>query len=185
MGKKTQYSSKKCAQLIETAKELFFRHGVRRVTVEEICERAKVSKVTFYKYFTNKDELVKHISEDLINQGFSKYDEINELDISFPEKVDLITRWRIGFFSTIDSEFIEDILSIEDVTAEMKHRYIRNIVAAQLKGEVRKDISPELIWLVTEKLNELVRGASWKGVFTDYSEFQRQLRRMYFFGLLE
>jgi AcrR family transcriptional regulator len=141
--------------------------------------------VTFYKYFDDKEELVKHISDELIIRGFSKFDEINELDISFTEKVDLITQWRIDFFSTINSEFIEDILCIEDVTEEMKKRYIKNIAAAQIKGEVKKELSPELIWLVTEKLNELVKNGCWKEFFSDYSEFQKQLRKMYFFGLLE
>ena len=184
-AKKKEYTSKKCKQLIETAKDLFFKHGVKRITIEEICKKANVSKVTFYKYFSNKDELVRYIRDELISHGFSKYDEINELDIGFPEKVELITKWRIDFFSNIKSEFIEDILSTDDTIEEMKRRYLKNIEAAQIKGEVRKDISPELIWLVTEKLNELVRDGSWKKVFSDYSVFQKQLRRMYFYGLLD
>lgn len=183
--KKKECTSKKCTQLIETAKELFFKHGVQRITVEEICKKSNVSKVTFYKNFTNKDELVRYIRDELIKQGFSKFDEINELDIGFPEKVELITQWRIDFFSNIKSEFIEDILSVEETIEEMKKRYLKNIEAAQIKGEVRNDLSPELIWLVTEKLNELVRDGSWKEVFSDYSEFQKQLRKIYFYGLLD
>ena len=178
-------TSKKCSQLIETAQELFFKHGVQRITIEEICKKANVSKVTFYKYFSNKDELVKYIRNELMNQGFSKYDEINEIDISFPEKVERITQWRIDFFSNIKSEFIEDILSVEDTIEEMKIRYLKHIEVAQKKGEVRKDLSPELIWLVTEKLNEIVKDGSWKEIFSDYSTFQKQLRKMYFYGLLE
>lgn len=183
--KMKECTSKKCTQLIETAKELFFKHGVQRITVEEICKKSNVSKVTFYKNFSNKDELVRYIRDELIKQGFSKYEEINELDIGFPEKVELITQWRIDFFSNIKSEFIEDILSVEETIEEMKKRYLKNIEAAQIKGEVRNDLSPELIWLVTEKLNELVRDGSWKEVFSDYSEFQKQLRKIYFYGLLD
>ena len=67
----------------------------------------------------------------------------------------------------------------------MKRRYLKNIEAAQIKGEVRNDLSPELIWLVTEKLNELVKDGSWKEIFTDYREFQKQIRRMYFYGMLD
>lgn len=185
LEKMKECTSKKCIQLIETAKELFFKHGVQRITVEEICKKSNVSKVTFYKNFSNKDELVRYIRDELIKQGFSKYEEINELDIGFPEKVELITQWRIDFFSNIKSEFIEDILSVEETIEEMKRRYLKNIEAAQIKGEVRNDLSPELIWLVTEKLNELVRDGSWKEVFSDYSEFQKQLRKIYFYGLLD
>ncbi|WP_373482794.1 TetR/AcrR family transcriptional regulator [Acetobacterium sp.] len=184
-AKNKKYTSKKCTQLIETAKDLFFKHGVKRITIGEICNESNVSKVTFYQYFSNKDELVRHIRNELIENGFSKFDEINELDIGFPEKVELITQWRINFLANLKSDFIEDILSVEDTIEEMKSRYLKNIEAAQTKGEVRTDLSPELIWLVTEKLNELVRDGSWKEIFSDYSEFQKQLRKMYFYGLLD
>ncbi len=175
----------KKTQLIEAARALFFKHGVRRVTVEEICSKANVSKVTFYKYFDNKQEIAKHIGEELTKFGFARFDEINGLDLSFPEKIDLMTQWRVEFFSLVSSDFIEEILDMESVYAEMKQRYLENIKAAQQKGEIRKEISVELIWLVTEKLNELVKEGSWKSIFSDYSQFQRQLRRLYFYGLLE
>ncbi len=175
----------KKTQIVDTARALFFKHGVRRVTVEEICSKAKVSKVTFYKYFDNKQDIAKYIGDELTKLGFARFDEINELDLSFPEKIDLMTQWRVEFFSPVSSEFIEEILDLESVYVEMKQRYLENIKAAQEKGEVRKEISVELIWLVTEKLNELVKEGSWKSIFSEYSQFQWQLRKLYFYGLLE
>ncbi len=180
----TGKQSKK-SQVVDAARDLFFRHGVRRVTVAEICNKANVSKVTFYKYFDNKQVVAKHIGDELIELGFARFDEIKGLDLSFPEKIDLMTQWRVEFFSQISSEFIEEILDLEGVYAEIKKRYLENIKAAQERGEIRQEISVELIWLVTEKLNELVKEGSWKSIFSDYSQFQRQLRRLYFYGLLE
>jgi AcrR family transcriptional regulator len=176
--------STKFDDLVETAKNLFYRHGVKRVTVEEICKKANVSKVTFYKYFSNKDAIVRHIRDELMEAGFAKYDEIVAMDISFPEKIDLITQWRIEFFSQMKSEFIEDIVSFEETMTEMKMRFMVNISTAQAKGEVRTDLSPGLIWLAAEKLNEIAIDGSWKGVVSDYNELHRQLRTLYFHGLL-
>jgi AcrR family transcriptional regulator len=171
--------------IVDAARELFFKHGVKRVTVEEICRKAKVSKVTFYKYYNNKQDIAKYIGDELIKLGFDRFDEINGLDLSFPEKIDLMTEWRMEFFSQVSIEFIEEIIDLESVYAEMKQRYLENIKAAQEKGEIRKGVSVELIWLVTEKLNELVKEGSWKSIFSEYSQFQQQLRRLYFYGLLE
>jgi hypothetical protein len=107
------------------------------------------------------------------------------LDLPYPEKVDLMTQWRAVFFSQMVPEFIEDVLVFEDIHQEVQKRYLRNITDAQEKGEIRPDLSPELILLVTEKLNEIVKEGSWKAIFTDFTEFQRQIRKMYFYGLLE
>jgi AcrR family transcriptional regulator len=178
-------SAKKHSLLVETAQGLFFKHGIKRVTVEEICEKSGVSKVTFYKYFSDKMQLAQFIIDKLNEEGFSKFDEIHRLDLPYPEKVDLMTQWRIEFFSQMSNEFIEDVMAVGDLKEEFKRRYLRNIEAAQKKGEIRPDLSPELIWLVSEKLGEIAKDGSWKGVFSDFNEFQRQIRKMYYHGLLE
>jgi AcrR family transcriptional regulator len=184
-SQKSARTKKKYTQLVETAKRLFLKHGIKRVTVEEICEKASVSKVTFYKYFPDKMKLAHIIVELLNDEGFSKFDEINQMDIPYPDKVDLMTQWRAAFLSQMATEFIDDALVFEDVQKEVENRYLRNIVNAQEKGEIRPDLSPELILLVTEKLNEIVKDGSWKAIFTDFNEFQRQIRQMYYYGLLE
>lgn len=172
-------------QLIEAAKRLFFKHGLKRVTVEEICETAGVSKVTFYKYFRDKRYLAEIIRDELVETGFSRFDEIKSMNIGYPEKIDLMTQWRISFLSRMSSEFIEEVLSLEDIHEEVRTRYLANISDAQEKGEIRQDLSPELIWLVSEKLTEIITEGRWKSIYADYGEFQRQLRKLYFYGLLE
>jgi AcrR family transcriptional regulator len=57
MGSELHQDNKKYQDLLNTARELFFKHGTKRVTIEEICEKADVSKMTFYKFFRNKEDL--------------------------------------------------------------------------------------------------------------------------------
>jgi AcrR family transcriptional regulator len=45
-------------RLLETAYELFSRHGIRAVGVDEVIERAGVAKATLYRHFPSKDDLV-------------------------------------------------------------------------------------------------------------------------------
>ena len=176
--------SNKQRDIIETAKKLFFRHGTRRVTIEEICRTAKVSKVTFYKYFSNKAGLVDTIGNELVDTSFSRFDEIGEMDIPYPEKIQRMTDWKMRFFSQIKDEFLSEMVSLDSVTQKAKERYLQNFARAQEHGEIRQDLSPELIWLVTEKLNELIEDGNWKTVFDDYQLFQEQMRTLFFFGLL-
>ena len=83
------FNSPKFKQIVNTAKELFYKFGIKRVSVEEICQTAQVSKMTFYKYFPNKIELSKHIFTELIEENEAKYDEIMASDLSFAEKTDI------------------------------------------------------------------------------------------------
>lgn len=176
--------SRKKQDILLTARKLFSLHGARRVTIEELCRKAGVSKMTFYKYFSNKNDLVKTIKANLMEEGFGKFDEIAALKVPYPEKIQLMTRWKVEFASKIGADFIREMVSIDDFVEEAKKRFLANIASAQEEGEIREDIDPELIWIVVDKLNELTRDGSWKKVCDDYGRYQEQIRNLVFFGLL-
>src|SRR5215831_10549371 len=46
------------ARILAVAAELFYRHGIRAVGVEAIAEAAGTNKMTLYRHFPSKDELV-------------------------------------------------------------------------------------------------------------------------------
>ncbi|UCH62031.1 MAG: TetR/AcrR family transcriptional regulator [Fidelibacterota bacterium] len=176
--------SKKREQIIRTAEQLFSRFGAKRVTVEEICREANVSKMTFYKYFPNKVELVRTIRDDWEEEGFRRFDEINAMDLPFPEKIDLMTQWKVEFAARVNAEFIRELITTDEALERFKRRYLGNIASAQEKGEIRSDIDPEFLWMVVEKLAELVKEGSWKKVFSEISQYQHQLRTLLWYGLL-
>src|SRR5689334_3992630 len=45
-------------RILAAAGELFYRHGIRAVGVESIAEAAGTNKMTLYRHFESKDELV-------------------------------------------------------------------------------------------------------------------------------
>jgi AcrR family transcriptional regulator len=45
-------------RLINAATELFYAHGLRAVSVDKVIESAHTTKVTFYRHFKSKDDLV-------------------------------------------------------------------------------------------------------------------------------
>src|SRR5712691_4367354 len=46
------------ARILAVAGELFYRHGIRAVGVDAIAEAAGTNKMTLYRHFASKDELV-------------------------------------------------------------------------------------------------------------------------------
>src|ERR1700750_2911659 len=46
------------ARILAVARELFYRQGIRAVGVEAIAEAAGTNKMTLYRHFASKDELV-------------------------------------------------------------------------------------------------------------------------------
>jgi AcrR family transcriptional regulator len=182
--KQPEKYSKKQQQLEVTAENLFNQHGIKRVTIEEICRKAGVSKMTFYKYFDNKMGLVKHIWDNWIEEGFNKLDEINAMDISFPEKIERMFEWKRAFTSKMSIEFIEDFLHIEGGVEKVRGRFFQFIIESQKKGDIRPEVRPEFIMAVLDKLYELARDENLIKKYPHFIEFNRELKDFLWYGLL-
>lgn len=45
----------------KTAAKLFLKYGLRSVSIDDICNELRISKKTFYTYFSQKDELIESV----------------------------------------------------------------------------------------------------------------------------
>jgi AcrR family transcriptional regulator len=182
-AKPVQKKSKKREQIIETATNLFMRHGIKRVSVAEICTKAGASKMTFYKYFSNKIELVEHIWRKLLEEGFNKLDEIDAMAIPLPEKIQLMFNWKRDFVANISDVFTEEILPININVEGYRKRFIQFIVDAQKRGEVRREIRPKFFIAVLDKLQELALDEELVKSYPSFIEFNREIKDFLWFGI--
>ncbi|CAN7573629.1 TetR/AcrR family transcriptional regulator [Caulobacter sp. LjRoot300] len=69
-------------RIFETARELFYREGIRAVGVDEIVSRAGVTKPSLYRSFKSKDELVAAVLRE-VETGF--WDRFAAAEAAFPD----------------------------------------------------------------------------------------------------
>jgi AcrR family transcriptional regulator len=62
------------ARLVAVASELFYRHGIRAIGVEAIAEAAGTNKMTLYRHFASKDELVAECLRQVAGQGAARWE---------------------------------------------------------------------------------------------------------------
>src|ERR1700747_1605886 len=55
-------------RILAVAAELFYQHGIRAVGVEAIAEAAETNKMTLYRHFSSKDELVAEYLRGLFRE---------------------------------------------------------------------------------------------------------------------
>ena len=124
--------SPKFKQIVKTAQELFYKYGIKRISVEEICSTALVSKMTFYKYFPNKIELAKHIFSELLEENEKKYDNIMAKKCSFTEKVDQIVNLKLDSMNSMSNDLIKEVLTanpeIEQLFAQKRKYFYTKMI---------------------------------------------------------
>ena len=68
-------------RIVTTARDLFHKHGIRGIGVEAIAEAAGTNKMTLYRHFTSKDELIVECLQNAADEGLAKW---QLLETDFP-----------------------------------------------------------------------------------------------------
>jgi AcrR family transcriptional regulator len=185
--------SPKYIQLVEAAHGLFWRHGIKRVSVEEICRTAGVSKMTFYAHFKNKVELALYVLRKVMQTGIRAYRDIMDRDASFAEKAADFIQLKIDANPEVSREIIEELVysPIPEI-AEYIHGQTRqniqllldDLAQAQQKGEIRQDIKPEFLLFFIQHMIELASDERLTGMYASPQDLTRELLSLFFYGIL-
>lgn len=154
----------KYQNIIQKGKTLFWKHGIKRVTVEEICREAKVSKMTFYKFFKNKTDLAKTIWESVMVDSITRFKDVVEGDLDFQEKVMKMFVIKRQASDDISLEFIKDVYKIpklglhaqiEKYSKETLQIFFNFLKDSQNKGLIRKDIKVEFVMYYFNQMSNM------------------------------
>lgn len=187
------FPTKKYSQLVSTARELFMKYGIRRVSVEEICKTSSVSKVTFYKYFSNKEDLARLLIKEMLEEGDAKYHTIMSRDIPFPEKIEQFIKFKLEYGKQFSKEFYLDWISyspkIQQMISEWSTRaqteFLAMLEKAQKEGHIRKSVSIDFISYFLNKINEMVKDPVLLELYADTYTLTRDLTSFFFYGIME
>ena len=184
----------KLQQIVDTAHDLFFRFGFKRVSIEEICRTANVSKMTFYKHFKNKNELVKFLMNEIYDQASNEYYEIMDQNIPYAEKTEQAIQWKLVMQENMSQEFINEYLDSSDPEIksyflqkrkEVLNEIINDYQKAQKNGDIRSDIKPEFILYMITKLTEMYKDDNLLKMYNTPKGLTKEVINFFFYGILE
>lgn len=66
-------------RILKGAEELFFRYGIKSITMDDISRHLAVSKKTIYQFFKDKDQLVDKLTEHTLMVNQSEFDRIQSI----------------------------------------------------------------------------------------------------------
>lgn len=190
---KSNHKNQKCQQIVATAHDLFMRFGIRRVSVEEICSDSAVSKMTFYKYFTNKIDLIKYILNQIYSEQMTQYREIIAQQAPFPKKVEQILQLKHKQTVMMSQEFFNDLWKnpnseIVELLEQMKEDSFNEILNdfkfARENGDIRQNLKPEFIMYFLNHIIEMTQDENLLSLYGSPNELMMELTNFFFYGIL-
>jgi AcrR family transcriptional regulator len=181
-------------KIMGAARHLFFRYGTRKVSIEEICHEAGVSKMTFYRHFKDKDDIAFRVLQKHFTDRMNEYEGILNLDSSFEHKLEKILDLKIENVSSINEELLKEILTdkysrlgkwLTELNLKEMEKISEFISSAQTRGEIRSDVKLELVMFIIEKTWDLLSDEKLLEMYDSKIQMLRELNTLLYHGILE
>jgi len=191
MGNKNE--NKSYLAVLKAAKTLFWKYGVKRVSVNEISKEAGVSKMTFYRHFKNKNEVALEIMLQLFEKGLKDYRQLMSQDIPFVQKIESLLLLKFQNTEDVSEEFIKDIYVNGDMTTQkmiveysetMLLEFKQDLANAQEKGWIRKDIRIDFIMKMREQITQMLNDDSFLAMYDTPQDAIMEITRFFFYGMM-
>ncbi|HAR36222.1 MAG TPA: hypothetical protein DCR87_04830 [Acidobacteria bacterium] len=155
-------------RILERSRELFFKHGYSRLSMDELAEDLGISKATVYRYFPDKEALLRAVMVETREWVLSQLQSIVR-DDRMPVKARLTAYLEFisRFMSGLSRDFIRDLRQkLPDLWKEMdsfRRQQVFPLVSEVIlegvkSGEIKSDLDGrlflEMFWyLVQEFMN--------------------------------
>ncbi|MCK5536955.1 MAG: TetR/AcrR family transcriptional regulator [Bacteroidales bacterium] len=182
----------KYQDILSAGKMLYWKYGIKRVTVEEICKEAKVSKVTYYKFFKNKIELAKIIFDSVVGQALKDYKIIIDSNLAFVEKVNKIMKMKHEGAKDISQEFMLDLYKNPDLgmipyMEELKEKSLKITIEflkdSQQKGNIRKEIKIDFVLYYFNQMMQMVLDEELLSKYEHPKDLIMEVTSFFFYGI--
>lgn len=134
---------KKMESIKRAALGLFHQHRSDRVSVDEIANRADVSKATVYKYFGSKENLYQQVVKMIMEEDLITMEIIVNSKMSFSDKLKSIILARMDFLNSPSGEFWKNIWENEAAAAKYSinyHNTIKKLVDQLFEPENKEEL---------------------------------------------
>ena len=141
-------------RILEGARELFFKYGIKSITMDDVAKNLAISKKTIYKYFADKDELVEAMTRQLMKKNETEFDAISKETDNVVEEVFTMMKHMGTMFSQMNPNLFYDMQKYHPhswkLFQDFKEECIERMVEESVKrgidqGLVRPDINTKVV----------------------------------------
>ena len=139
-------------KILRTSLELFFKYGIKRVTMDDIAKELGMSKKTIYQFYKEKDDLVNQLCEIEMMKQETQFDEIRTQAKDPIHEIMLISIRMREMMQNINPVFFLDLQKFYPKAFEQFQKFkeecaykdiLRNIKEGKEIGVYREDINEE------------------------------------------
>jgi AcrR family transcriptional regulator len=184
--------NKKHSDILAAAKELFWKYGFKKVSIEEICREANASKVTFYKFYSNKVEVAKAIIDQMVGGSIDEFKFLIENAATTAELLEGMLKMKKEGVHEISKEFLADFYAditlglkeyINQKTQEVWAETLSSFKRLQEREIIRKDMNLEFFLYLSQKISSLIEDPYLVSLFPTGEDLIMEITNLFTYGM--
>ncbi|MDQ3047735.1 MAG: TetR/AcrR family transcriptional regulator [Bacteroidota bacterium] len=141
-------------RIIQGAEELFFKYGIKSVTMDDIAKHLAISKKTIYQFFEDKNEVVETLLQVKLKEDECAFQQIHEESENVIMEMLSLMKHIGAMFSKVNPNIFYDLQKYhptawkqfkvfkEDCMSKMVESAISRGIT---EGLVRSELNPKII----------------------------------------
>ncbi|MEX3616551.1 TetR/AcrR family transcriptional regulator [Paenibacillus glucanolyticus] len=179
--------------VLEAGKRLFLEHGILQTSMEQIAEAVPVSKMTIYNYYQSKEGLLNHVVDRMIEELMSIYRDVMEQARDPLEALTIFYRDQEKFSVHVSQKFVTDLAKFPEQMEKLmqfNQKYLVPdfellIFKGQQLGQIRKDISPQVLVAFMTFIKEFTARSEWYNGLGSINAVSEQLMTIMYYGIIQ
>ena len=141
-------------RIVKGAEELFFKYGIKSITMDDIAKHLVMSKKTIYTYFKDKNEVVETLLKTSLQKDEKEMDEIAKTAKNVVEEVFAQMKHISHMFGKVNQNIFYDLQKYHPNAWKEFMKFKVNCMEKMVEGAinrgkkeglVREDVNPKIL----------------------------------------
>lgn len=179
--------------VLEAGKRLFLEQGILQTSMEQIAEAVPVSKMTLYNYYHSKEGLLDQVVDRLIEEMMTLYRGVMDQAENPLEALTSLYQDQEAFRKIASQKFVTDLAKFPDQMEKLREFNDKHVVPefemlifkGQQLGQIRKDISPQVLIAFLAFIKEFSARTEWYAGLGSLNAISEQLMTILYYGIIQ
>ncbi len=130
--------------ILNAAHILFFKYGIKSVTMDDIAKHLGMSKKTIYQFFPDKNEVVKSVFKETMLTNKCEFQEITLKSRNAIEEIFEIIKHMENMFTKMNPNLFYDLQKYHQDTWQLFRNFKEKFILETVETNIRKGIKEGL-----------------------------------------
>ena len=132
-------------RIVQGAEELFFKYGIKSVTMDDIAKHLAISKKTIYQYYSDKNEVVETLMKLKLKEDECEFNEIQSESENVIVEVFNLMKHMSAVFAKINPNIFYDLQKYHPNAWKLFKQFKEEFMAKMVEGAITRGVKEGLV----------------------------------------